>query len=193
MRSNHQSVPSNVPPPPLPHPVPRVMREQQLMQDVSSQGPQAPDRAMRGDDALRSMVHQWIDVCHVNQRHLTGLREEVTNLRSRCSSLTDQRGDTSCSPMANPPPPSLPLHLCQVTTDGAGCADAQDVTQQSPQDVVCNFARPIVPALGVEFLSPSRVRRQSPTRVHQRFLPISLQQSQMPSAHEPSTVFHGRM
>ena len=121
MQSNHQSVPSNVPPPPLLHPVPRVMREQQLLQDDSSQRPQAPDRQMRGDDALRSMVHQLIDVCQVNQRHLTGLREEVTNLRSQITVLMSRMpvgvptpisvatpvGD---SPMAVPPPvPNAPV------------------------------------------------------------------------------------
>ena len=40
--------------------------------------------------------------------------------------------------------------MCLVTAGGGGCADAQDVIQQSPRDVVCSFARPIVPAPGVE-------------------------------------------
>ena len=49
VRSCRQSTPSNVPPPPLPHPVPRVMREQQLMQDDSPQRPQTPhNRQTRG-------------------------------------------------------------------------------------------------------------------------------------------------
>ena len=57
VRSNRQSTPSNVPPPP--HPVPRVMQEQQLMQDDSSPRQQTPDdRRKRGDDALRSMLHR---------------------------------------------------------------------------------------------------------------------------------------
>ena len=85
---NRQSTPSNVPPPPLPHPVPRVMQGQQLMQDDSSPTPQTPDdRRTRRDDALRSVVHQLIDVWYITQRHLTGLREEVTNLRSQITML----------------------------------------------------------------------------------------------------------
>ena len=122
VRSNHQSVPSNVPPPPLPHPVPRVAREQQKMQEDSSQRPQTPDdRQMRGDDALRSMVHQLIDVCHINQRHLTGLREEVTNLRSQITVLMSRMPvgvptpssvatPVADSPIAVPPPlPNAPV------------------------------------------------------------------------------------
>ena len=45
--------------------------------------------------------------------------------------------------------PLFPMPWCQVT-GGGGCAGAQDVTQQSPEDVVCSFARPIVPAPGVK-------------------------------------------
>ena len=57
------------------------------MQDDSSPRPQTqddrPEKAE--DDAFRSMVHQLIDVCHINQRHLTGLHEEVTFLhRFQC-------------------------------------------------------------------------------------------------------------
>ena len=82
---------------------------------------EAPDRAMRGDDALRSMVHQLIDVCHVNQRHLTGLREEVTNLRSQITMLMSRMPvavpspisvatPVADSPMAVPPPvPNAPV------------------------------------------------------------------------------------
>ena len=90
VRSN-QCVPPNGPPPPLPHPVPRVMQEQQLIQDDSSPRPQKPDdRQTRGDDALRSMVHQLIDVCYIKQRHRTGLREEVTNLLSQITVLVSR-------------------------------------------------------------------------------------------------------
>ena len=45
----------------------------------------------------------------------------------------------------------FPMPPCQVTC-GDGCADAQDVTLQSLQDVVYNFARPIVPTPCVEFM-----------------------------------------
>ena len=62
--------------------------------DDSSQRPQAPDRQMR-DDALRSMVHQLIDACHI----FTNLRFDVED--ASWSSDTAQRGDTrSDSPTA---------------------------------------------------------------------------------------------
>ena len=123
------SVPPRInPSPPIvplrhcPHPVPRVMQEQQLMQDDSSPRPQTPDdRQTRGDDALRSMVHQLVDVCHINQRLLTGLREEVTNLRPQITVLVSWMpvgvhtpisvaAPVADSPMAVPPPvPNAPV------------------------------------------------------------------------------------
>ena len=117
VRSN-QSVPPNGPHPPLPHSVPRVMQEQQLMQDDSSPRSQRPDdRQTRGDDALRSMVHQFIDVCYINQRHLTGPRKEVTNLLSQITVLVSRMpvgvptpisvvAPVADSNMAAPPSPS---------------------------------------------------------------------------------------
>ena len=95
------------------------------------------------------------------------------------------------------------MPLCQVTAGGGGCANAQDVMQQSPRDVVCSFARPIVPAPSVEFMEKEQgIRivlvaiqgaRPESHQIAPAVLPISLQQSQMPSAHEPFSVFHGRM
>ena len=107
------------------------------------------------------MVHQLIDVYHINKRHLTGLREEVTNLRSQITVLMSKMpvgvptpisvaATVADSPMAvPPPPPPSPIPNALVSGDRRRRV-CQDVTQHSPQDVVCNFARPIVPAPGVE-------------------------------------------
>ena len=68
------------------------MQERQVLKDHPLQRPQTPDQRhpRTWDDVLRSMVHQLINVCHINQRHLTGLLEEVTNLRSQISVLVSR-------------------------------------------------------------------------------------------------------
>ena len=85
------------------------MREQQLLQDDFSQKQQAPDRQMRKDDVLLMMVHQLIDVCHINERHLTGLREEVTNLRSQITVLMSRM------------PVGVPTQISVATPVGCPC------------------------------------------------------------------------
>ena len=103
------------------------------------------------------MVHQLIDVCHINQRHLTGLPEEFTNLLSQITVLMSRMpvgvhtpsvaAPVADSPMAVPPP----VPNATVSSDRRrrvcrrpGCDTAV------PQDVVCCFARPNVQAPGVE-------------------------------------------
>ena len=53
--------------------------------------PHAPNDESR---SIRNMARQLIDVCRANQSHLTGLREEVTTLRSLVNTF-----------VARPPPP----------------------------------------------------------------------------------------
>ena len=52
----------------------------------------------------RTMVRQLIDISHVNQRHLAGLREEIVSLRSQLSSLLPR-----APPVPPVPQPSLPI------------------------------------------------------------------------------------
>ena len=115
------------------------MQKQQLMQDVYSPRSQTPDdRQTRGGGAFRSLVHQLIHVCHINESHLTGLHE---NPISVAASVAD-------SGMAVPP--RVPNATVSSDRKRQVCQRPGCDTAVPTGCCVCRFARPIVPAPGVE-------------------------------------------
>ena len=92
--------------------------------------------------SLRNMVHQLIDVCRAYQSHLTGLREEVTTLRSLVNALTARPPLPPPAPFRSPGQPGGYWSSAR-SPSVEGQADWTSAPCVPPRRLLCSSSEPM--------------------------------------------------